>query len=652
MFENQNHATLLVQLQQFFGFESFREGQLTTIEQVIDGHSTLAIFPTGSGKSLCYQLSALNLPHVTLVISPLLALIQDQLLFLKSKGINAASIDSGLNQQQIQSVMQSVKQGDCKILMVSVERFKNERFRQFLSQIKISQLVVDEAHCISEWGHNFRPDYLKIPQLCQTFAIPQVLLLTATATKKVKMDMCARFAIEPQHVVQTGFYRNNLNLQIQPVVQADKNMALVNNINHLTGSGIVYVTLQQTAEYVAQYLKLAGINATSYHAGMDTESRQQIQQQFMSNQVQVIVATIAFGMGIDKSDIRFVIHYDLPKSIENYSQEIGRAGRDGQPSTCITLANLDGLNTIENFVYADTPNLADITLLLNIIKQETDKTGTWEMQELALSKACNIKTLPLKTLLVQLELHGIIEPRFAYFADFKYQLLVDKSVLLSRFNASRADFLQHIFDHTQFKKIWGQLDFDGLHQATQTPRAKVVAALEYLAEQDLIILETKKMTQVFHVNMKDLMQHSIATQMQQYFKDKETKEIKRIAQLVRFFELTSCLSNNLANYFDDKQAPIHCHHCSVCDGRPAQLPVTQISQVIDDTQLSQYIDELKQHVASKNIILSHTTIIKFLAGMSVPIFARLKVKNLAGHGALSEWRYQDIANAIDTLEDK
>ena len=652
MFENQNHATLLVQLQQFFGFESFREGQLTTIEQVIDGHSTLAIFPTGSGKSLCYQLSALNLPHVTLVISPLLALIQDQLLFLKSKGINAASIDSGLNQQQIQSVMQSVKQGDCKILMVSVERFKNERFRQFLSQIKISQLVVDEAHCISEWGHNFRPDYLKIPQLCQTFAIPQVLLLTATATKKVKMDMCARFAIEPQHVVQTGFYRNNLNLQIQPVVQADKNMALVNNINHLTGSGIVYVTLQQTAEYVAQYLKLAGINATSYHAGMDTESRQQIQQQFMSNQVQVIVATIAFGMGIDKSDIRFVIHYDLPKSIENYSQEIGRAGRDGQPSTCITLANLDGLNTIENFVYADTPDLADITLLLNIIKQETDKTGTWEMQELALSKACNIKTLPLKTLLVQLELHGIIEPRFAYFADFKYQLLVDKSVLLSRFNASRADFLQHIFDHTQFKKIWGQLDFDGLHQATQTPRAKVVAALEYLAEQDLIILETKKMTQVFHVNMKDLMQHSIATQMQQYFKDKETKEIKRIAQLVRFFELKSCLSNNLANYFDDKQAPIHCQHCSVCDGRPAQLPVTQISQVIDDTQLSQYIDELKQHVASKNIILSHTTIIKFLAGMSVPIFARLKVKNLAGHGALSEWRYQDIANAIDTLEDK
>ena len=652
MFEHQNRATLSIQLQQFFGFDSFREGQLTTIQQVIDGHSTLAIFPTGSGKSLCYQLSALNLPHVTLVISPLLALIQDQLLFLKSKGIHAASIDSSLNQQQIQSVMQSVKQGDCKILMVSVERFKNERFRQFLTQITISQLVVDEAHCISEWGHNFRPDYLKIPQICRTHAIPQVLLLTATATKKVKMDMCARFDIEPQHVVQTGFYRNNLNLQIQPVVQANKNITLSGNISRLVGSGIVYVTLQQTAEQVAQYLQVAGVNACAYHAGMDTETRQRIQQQFMSNQVQVIVATIAFGMGIDKSDIRFVIHYDLPKSIENYSQEIGRAGRDAQPSTCITLANLDGLNTLENFVYADTPDLVDIESLLNIIKQETDKTGTWEMQELALSKACNIKTLPLKTLLVQLELQDIIAPSFAYFADFKYQLLVEKSELLSRFNPSRADFLQHIFDHTQFKKIWGQLDFDGLHQATQAPRAKIVSALEYLAEQDLIILETKKMTQVFHVNMVNLAQHSIPEQMQRYFKDKQNKEIQRIAQLVRFFELESCLSHNLARYFDDKNAPIYCQHCSVCDGLPAKLPITQINQVIDDVKLKHYIDELKQHVASKNITVTHNTIIKFLAGISVPIFARLKVKNLAGHGALSEWRYQDIANAINTLEDK
>jgi len=652
MTDRQEHSTLSLQLLHHFGFESFREGQLATIQQVIDGHSSLAIFPTGSGKSLCYQLSAINLPHVTLVISPLLALIQDQLIFLKSKGIQAESIDSSMTPQQIQTVMQLVKQGQCKILMVSVERFKNERFRQFLSQITVSQLVVDEAHCISEWGHNFRPDYLKIPQICRTFSIPQVLLLTATATKKVKLDMCARFNIEPQHVVQTGFYRSNLNLQIEPVEQANKNEALVNNISHLTGCGIVYVTLQQTAEHVADYLKAAGINANAYHAGMDTESRQIIQQQFMSNQVQVIVATIAFGMGIDKSDIRFVIHYDLPKSIENYSQEIGRAGRDGQPSTCITLANLDGLNTIENFVYADTPDLQDIQTLLNIIRHETDQTGKWEMQELALSKACNIKSLPLKTLLVQLELHNILEPSFAYFADFKYQLLVEKSELLSRFNHSRAAFLQQIFQHTQFKKVWGQLDFDGLHQATQEPRAKIVAALEYLAEQDLIILETKKMTQVFHVNMVNLVEHAIAEQMQRYFKDKEVKEIQRIAQLVRFFELESCLSNNLARYFDDKNAPIHCHHCSVCDGRTAKLPITQIKQVFDDAKLRQYIDELKQHVASKNITLTHTTIIKFLAGMSVPIFARLKVNNLAGHGALNEWRYQDIANAINTLEDK
>lgn len=643
---------LYQQLKQQFGFDTFRDGQLEAIQQVIQGQSTLAIFPTGSGKSLCYQLSAINLPHLTLVISPLLALIQDQLIFLKSTGINAASIDSSLNQQEIQSVMHSVKQGECKILMVSVERFKNERFRQFLSQVTISQLVVDEAHCISEWGHNFRPDYLKIPQICQTFSIPQVLLLTATATKKVKLDMCDRFGIKAQHVIQTGFYRNNLNLQVVPVAKLDKSQQLTCQIQALFGSGIVYVTLQQTAEQVASTLISNGINARAYHAGMDSQARQSIQQQFMSNQIQVIVATIAFGMGIDKSDIRFVIHYDLPKSIENYSQEIGRAGRDGQASTCITLANLDGLNTIENFVYADTPDLQDIEKLLNIIQTETDETGKWEMQELALSKACNIKTLPLKTLLVQLELQGVIQPTFAYFADFKYQLLIGKQDLLARFDPSRAAFIQKIFDHTQFKKIWGQLDFDGLHQATNEPRARVVAALEYLAEQELIILETKKMTQVFYVNMTAIVEVSIASQMHTYFKDKETKEILRIAQLVRFFELGKCLSRNLACYFDDMNAPIECHHCSVCDGSVAKLPVTQTSQKIDKNQLSQFITELAQQVKVKNITITHSTLIKFLAGMSVPILARLKVKNLAGYGALSEWRYQEIVNVVNTLEDK
>ena len=363
-------SQLATLLKQTFGFDGFRQGQEQTITQLLNGQSSLSIFPTGSGKSLCYQLTALQLPHVTLVVSPLLALMKDQLSFLASKGIKAASIDSTLKGDEAQTVMAGVRSGEIKILMVSVERFKNERFRQFIQSVPVSMLVVDEAHCISEWGHNFRPDYLKLPSYCQALNIPLVLLLTATATRKVKMDMAAKFHIQAEHIVQTGFYRSNLDLSVVPVVEAHKNSLLAQTIHQQQGAGIVYVTLQHTAEKVAQNMQQKGVNACAYHAGFDSDTRSQIQQDFMAGKIQVIVATIAFGMGIDKSDIRFVIHYDLPKSIENYSQEIGRAGRDGMPSHCFTLANLDGLNTVENFVYGDTPELTGIELVINSIKKK------------------------------------------------------------------------------------------------------------------------------------------------------------------------------------------------------------------------------------------------------------------------------------------
>ena len=424
-------------LKQYFGFDQFRGGQEQTIRQLVAGQSSLAIFPTGSGKSLCYQLTALHLPHVTLVVSPLLALMKDQLEFLASKGIPAASIDSTLSGDESQQVMADVRSGKIKILMVSVERFKNERFRQFINAVPISMLVVDEAHCISEWGHNFRPDYLKLPVYCQELNIPLVLLLTATATRKVKNDMAAKFDIQPQHVIQTGFYRANLDLAVVPVAEDKKSQVLVQSIRQqqqiftasgLQSAGIVYVTLQHSAERVAAYLQGAGINAVAYHAGFDSDKRQQIQNDFMQGRTDVVVATIAFGMGIDKSDIRFVIHYDLPKSIENYSQEIGRAGRDGRPSNCLTLANLDGLNTVENFVYGDTPELSAIEYLLENIRQESKPSARekdvseWELQVVGLSNASNIRQLPLKTLLVQLEMMNVIKPlsrRYLYLNSAK-----------------------------------------------------------------------------------------------------------------------------------------------------------------------------------------------------------------------------------------
>ena len=554
-----DYSTLLHQL---FGFSSFRQGQQEVVQGLLSQRSTLAIFPTGSGKSLCYQFVATQLPHLTLVVSPLLALMKDQLEFLHSKGIAAASIDSTLTPQQNKQVMNDIRTGQCKILMVSVERFKNERFRQFIESIPVSMLVVDEAHCISEWGHNFRPDYLKLPAYQKDLNIPLVLLLTATATKKVKQDMAVRFGIADNDVIQTGFYRQNLNLNVLPVVEAEKDSTLLQQLKQQQGAGIVYVTLQQSAEQVARFLQQNGVAASAYHAGLDSDVRQSIQLDFMENRLQVVVATIAFGMGIDKSDIRFVIHYDLPKSIENYSQEIGRGGRDGDIANCTVLANLDGLVTIENFVYGDTPDQVAIQKVIDDIasqdsashdigqaqkvSQSDDGLYQWETQINSLSALSNIRQLPLKTLLVQLELAGVVKPLFAYFAEFKFRFITDKDTILNQFSQERRDFLDAVFSHTAMKKVWGIVNFDSIFEHYGAERSRVVAALEYLHEHSHIELASRLITDVYEVNKQALLVGDLAEKLAFYFADNEQKEIKRIAALVRFFELRTCLNFNLS----------------------------------------------------------------------------------------------------------
>lgn len=640
---------LLTTLKNVFGFDSFREGQEQTITQLVEGQSSLAIFPTGSGKSLCYQLSALHLPHLTLVVSPLLALMKDQLTFLASKGIAAASIDSSLSGEQHQQVIQEVKAGNIKILMVSVERFKNERFRQFISSVTISQLVIDEAHCISEWGHNFRPDYLKLPAYKSELNIPQVLLLTATATAKVKRDMANKFAIQPHHIVQTGFYRPNLHLSVVPTAQHNKNEALLHTVNQQSGCGIVYVTLQHTAEYVAQYLQQQGVNAHAYHAGFATEIKQDIQQRFMSGNIPVMVATIAFGMGIDKSDIRFIVHYDLPKSIENYSQEIGRAGRDRQPSRCITLANLDSLHTLENFVYGDTPTHQSIDLLLQNIQRET-QYGQWEVQITGLSNETNIRQLPLKTLLVQLELMSVLTPKHSYFAEFKYKFLTDEKLILASFEGERKTFLQAIFSSTKFKKVWGEPDFSSLQQQYQCERSRVVTALDYLHEKQLIELQTKRMTEVYQVSLDALKSPDLVQQIFTYFTEKEQSEINRIAALIRFFELDRCLSRNLSLYFDDQQSPEHCQHCSVCQGNVAKLHYSSESFWPEDQKIAEACTQLKAHLQAANVTdIPLSIYCQFLVGLTVPMFTKNKVKKLAGFALCETLKYAEVKSKVDAL---
>lgn len=629
-------------LQQQFGFSTLRPGQEQVINSIMAGHSAAAIFPTGSGKSLCYQVPALLLPHLTLVISPLLALMQDQLAFLASKNIAAASIDSSQSAEESREVMQGVREGQIKVLMISVERLKNERFRQFIAQVPISLLVVDEAHCISEWGHNFRPDYLKLPSYCHSLNIPQVLLLTATATPAVINDMQQKFNLEPDKVTITGFYRSNLFLEVLPVAEADKTARLIEQIalspNDAT---IVYVTLQHTAEMVAKQLTSAGLHAQAYHAGMNPDQRQALQQAFMRGEIPCMVATIAFGMGVDKADIRRVFHYDLPKSIENYSQEIGRAGRDGQASRCTLLGNQAGLNVLENFVYGDTPEPEAIRRLLTQLPRQGE---AWEIMALRLANDCNIRLLPLRTLLVYLELNHIIEAQYSYYGDYRFKFIASEEEILARFNPERQAFLSAVFQGSPKARTWCQVDFDAIWQHSAGERQRVVNALDYLHQQELISLESKQMVEVYRVLAPNFDIEAQTTRLYQLFNQKEHSEVARLTQMIDFFESQECLSHHLARYFGDHHAPTACGHCSVCLGNPTLLPKVHAEPLPSRQQLQLWCQPLQTLSAEP---LSAHTLACFLSGISTPLLNKLKAKQQPGFAKLAQQRFLDIRTLLE-----
>src|SRR6185369_4064148 len=352
-------------LRTHFGFDQFRPGQESVIRALLAGESALALFPTGAGKSLCYQLPAVLLEGTALIVSPLIALMKDQVDALRARGIAAARLDSSLTAEETQRVYADLRAGVLKLLYVAPERLSGEAFLDRLRRVKISLLAIDEAHCISEWGHNFRPEYLRLARVAEELSLKPVLALTATATPDVARDICRAFGIAEERHVQTSFRRKNLHLRVTPCAAGERLAVLTKRLaSAKVRPAVVYVTFQKTAEEVAARLAAAGLAARAYHAGMSSEERDATQEAFMRGACEVIVATIAFGMGIDKADIRSVIHFNLPKTLENYAQEVGRAGRDGDPAECTALVEPEDLTVLENFAYGDTPDLSDVRSLL------------------------------------------------------------------------------------------------------------------------------------------------------------------------------------------------------------------------------------------------------------------------------------------------
>lgn len=327
---------LIEKLKKYFGYDSFRQGQRELIENILEGRNVLGVLPTGGGKSICYQLPALMTDGVSLVISPLISLMKDQVDSLRENGINAGFINSSLDSEEYRKILSDVKTGQIKILYISPERLENEFFRNFIRDIDISFVAVDEAHCISQWGHDFRPSYKLIPDLYQILGDVQILAFTATATKEVREDIINNLQLSNPFIKVTGFDRKNLYFK---VAKPKNKLTYLNSYlkDHRDDSGIIYASTRKKVDDIYKNLKSRGYAIEKYHAGLSEDERKKAQDNFIYDRAKIIVATNAFGMGIDKSNVRFVIHYNMPKDMESYYQEAGRAGRDGEDATCILL---------------------------------------------------------------------------------------------------------------------------------------------------------------------------------------------------------------------------------------------------------------------------------------------------------------------------
>jgi ATP-dependent DNA helicase RecQ len=335
-------------LKEIFGYSQFRGNQETIIRNLLDGRNTFVIMPTGAGKSLCYQLPAMMKDGLAIVISPLIALMKNQVDQMNAYGVNARFLNSTLSKSEITRLKKDCMNGNVKLLYVAPESLNKEETIEFLKKVNVSFVAIDEAHCISEWGHDFRPEYRRIKNMIQNLGDMPVIALTATATPKVQIDIQKNLQMEEADVFISSFNRKNLYYEVRPKKETKKQLIKFLK-DHKGKSGVIYCLSRKKVEEIAQLLNVNGFKAAPYHAGLDPDVRMKNQDDFLNEEVDIIVATIAFGMGIDKPDVRFVVHYDVPKSLEGYYQETGRGGRDGLEGLCLMFYSHNDLNKLEKF---------------------------------------------------------------------------------------------------------------------------------------------------------------------------------------------------------------------------------------------------------------------------------------------------------------
>ncbi|MFK7850947.1 MAG: ATP-dependent DNA helicase RecQ [Akkermansiaceae bacterium] len=629
-------------LREVFGFEELRAGQAEVVGVLMEGRAALAIFPTGGGKSLCYQLPALMLEGTALVVSPLLALMKDQVDGLVGKGVAAARLDSTLSLEEYSETMRDLRLGKLKLLYVSPEKLANAEFRKMLKGVDISLIAVDEAHCISEWGHSFRPDYLKLAAICRKARVKRILALTATATPKVEADIRRQFKIKKADSVKLSFHRKNLDLRVTACSQEERKVILLEKISESGGPAIVYVTRQETAEEVATFLAKNGLNARAYHAGLRTELRRELQEGFMGGEIEIVVATIAFGMGVDKSDIRAVFHYNLPKSLEGYTQEIGRAGRDGLPARCELLACADDLTVLENFVFSDTPSERAVRNLLERVLRLGDR---FDVSIYELATTCDIRQTVIETIFTYLEMEGMIEAGGKFFETYRIKLLRPLKSVLAGTSGSERKVLEGIFAAMDAEWKWLAVNVSEVAPKLGVSGDALRQVISELEVGGDVALKKSGWRQGYRVVASELNLKELSEEMAKTFQERERREIERLEQVLSLATKDRCITKSLLAHFGEKMEG-GCGHCDRCRGiAPVKLKRSEARE-IKDTELEEIQDLLEEKHPSLG---TARQLARFLCGMSSPASMRARLYRNDAYGLLSDLPFGEVEILADSL---
>ncbi len=630
-----------VVLRDQFGLPQFREGQMDVIGRLLAGKNVAAVFPTGGGKSLCYQLPSQMLPGTTVVVSPLIALMKDQCDALAAVGVQAARLDSSLSQQEYQQSMKGIRDGSIRLLYVSPERFFNERFLASVGSLDISLFAIDEAHCISQWGHNFRPDYLKLADLAKDLGADRILALTATATPAVLTDICQAFDIATEDAIRTPFYRDNLVLRSQVIADGDQYPNLLQRLRERPlGPTLVYVSRQQTAEQVAERLAADGFDATAYHAGMDADHRSEVQQTFIASASGIVVATIAFGMGIDKSNIRYVYHFNPPKSLEAYAQEIGRAGRDSRQSICEMLLVPEDRIVLENFTYGDTPSRHSIGRLIDMLAGQPD---SFFVSHYKLSSETDIRILVVRTLLTYLELDGYIKATSPRYESYKIKPLVTSQVILSQFEGERREFVAGVLGSLTKGRTWFTLNMVVTAKRLNCTRERIVKAIDYMVEQNWLEVKVADLVHGYRWLRRIEQAKLLADDLFERLAKREKSEIDRLDEVFEIAIARSCQANQLSAHFGEQRAE-PCGQCSACNGEgPLEIP--PIANRSIGTSAKTSIDQLARQYPDH--FVSPRERARFLCGLSSPSFVRARLTRDPNFGVCERVPFVDVLRQVE-----